>query len=94
MDWENDSGEYAHHIWRWWTTRERDFPCHALALILVVLSQLSSYSLERAFSHLKLICDRCGDAMYEDMLEIFLFLQYNRDLKELYESILPFSITN
>ena len=94
MDWKKDAEEYAHRIWEWWTTRVKEFPCHALVLRLVVLSQLSSCSVERVFSRLKLIRDRCGDALYEDMLEIRLFLQCNGDLDELHESLLPFSTAN
>ena len=76
------------------TTKVKDIPCHALALRLVDLLQLSSCSVERVLSHIKLIRDRYGDALYEDMLEIRLFLQCNGDLEELHESLLPFSTTN
>ena len=71
-------------------TRFNEFPCHALALILVVLVQLSGCSVDRVFSCVKLIHDRRGDALYGDMLEIRLFLQYNGDLDDLQESLLPF----
>ena len=44
MDWKKDPGEYARHIWEWWRTRVHEFPCHAFAIRLIVLSQLSSCS--------------------------------------------------
>jgi hypothetical protein len=94
MDWKKDEGEYAHRIWEWWIPRVKEFPCHALALRLVVLAQMSSCSVERVFSRLKVIRERCGDNLYEDMLEIRLFLQCNGDLNDLHESLLPFSTTN
>ena len=94
MDWKKDAGEYAHRIWEWWIPRVKEFPCHALALRLVVLAQMSSCSVERVFSRLKFIRERCGDNLYEDMLEIRLFLQCNGDLNDLHESLLPFSTTN
>ena len=90
MDWKNDAGEYAHRIWKWWTTRVRHFPCHALALRLVVLTQMSSCSVERVFSRLQLIQERCGNKLYEDMTEVRLFLQCNGDLDELYDSLSSF----
>ena len=91
MDWKKDAGEYAHRIWEWWIPRVDQFPCHALALRLVVLTQMSSCSVECVFSRLQLISERCQHNLYEDMTEIRLFLQCNGDLDELYESLLPFS---
>ena len=58
------------------------FPCFALALRLVVLCQLSSCSVARVLSRLKLIQDVCGHNLYEDHLEMRLFLQCNGDLHE------------
>ena len=88
MDWKNDAGEYARRIWEWWRTRVEEFPCHAVVIRLVVLSQLSSCSVERVFSRLQLINERCGDKLFEDMLEIRLFMQCNGDLQALYENTL------
>ena len=45
-----------------------------------MLSQVSSCSLERVFSQLKLIRDTCGDNMLEDMTEIRMILRTNGDL--------------
>ena len=41
IDWKKDAGEYAHQIWEWWIPRVDQFPCHALALRIVVLTQMS-----------------------------------------------------
>ena len=83
LDWKEEDGEYACRIWEWWRTRVKDFPCFALALRLVVLTQLSSCSVERVFSRLKLIENLCGGGMLEDHLEMRLFIQCNGDLNEL-----------
>ena len=58
------------------------FPSLGLALRLLVLSQLSSCSVERVFSCLKLVQEICGGGMLEDHLEMRLFLQCNGDLHE------------
>jgi len=69
FDWKDDPpGERACRIWEWWRLRLRDspkFPCFTLALRLVGLSQVSSCSVERVFSRLKLIRDTCGGNMME-----------------------------
>ncbi len=83
ISWKEDAGEYAERIWQWWKARRHNFPAHALALRLVVLAQLSSCSVERVFSKLKLIRERCGEHLYDDMCEVRLFLQCNGDLSKL-----------
>ena len=85
-DWKVDPGEYACKIGEWWKPRVDVSPFHVLALRLVVLTQLSSCSVERIFSRLKMIRDLCGDNMKEDTNERRLFLQYNGDLSELLSS--------
>mmetsp|Transcript_8184 Transcript_8184/g.13826 ORF Transcript_8184/g.13826 Transcript_8184/m.13826 type:complete len:105 (-) Transcript_8184:20-334(-) len=61
LDWKEDSGEYATRIWKWWKRRREKFNVHALVLRLIVLTQLSSSScnVERVFSQLELIRQRC-----------------------------------
>ena len=60
MKWSEDAGEYSERIWQWWKARRHIFPYHALALRLVVLAQLSSCSVERVFSKLKIIREDVG----------------------------------
>ena len=83
FDWKVDPGETACRIFEWWKVRFTDmtmFPCFRIALRLVVLSQMSSCSVERVFSQLKLIRDACGESMMEDMTEIRMFMRCNGDL--------------
>ena len=87
IPWQQDAGEYSERIWQWWKARRDDFPAHALALRLVVLAQLSSCSVERVFSKLKIIRERCGENLYDDMCEVRLFMQCNGDLSELAEKM-------
>ena len=85
-DWRKDAGEKADRIWRWWRPIvatgpiSHNFPCYHLVLRLVALVQVSSCTVERVFSQLKYIRDRCGDNIYEDMLEVRMFAQCNGDL--------------
>ena len=58
-----------------------------MAICLVVLAQLSSCSVERVFSKLKIIRERCGENLYDDMCEVRLFMQCNGDLSELAEKM-------
>lgn len=87
LDWKLDDGEYACRIWEWWKPRVNKFPCHALALRLVVLAQLSSCSVERVFSRLTSVRSICGDNMYEDICEVRMLLQCNGDLQDLLTSL-------
>ena len=61
--------------------------CHALALRLVVLTQLSSCSVERVFSSKLENIRICGENLFDDMTEIRLFLQCNGDMRELLDSL-------
>lgn len=58
-----------------------------MVLRIVVLVQFFSCCIERVFSKLNHIRDRCGESLYDDMCEIRLFLQCNGDLSGLYESL-------
>ena len=71
LDSKYDTGERACHIWEWWRMRimhNERFNFFRKVLILVVLSQVSSYSVERLFLQLNLMRDTCGDSMLEDMV--------------------------
>ena len=83
FDWKMDTGEKACRIFEWWKLRFTDttmFTCFRLVLRLVVSSQMSSCSVKRVFSQLKLIRETCGENMMEDMTEIRMFMKCNRDL--------------
>ena len=82
LDWKTDDGEYSCRIWEWWKSRVNKFPYFSRALRLVVLSQLSSCSVERVFSRLQLIEQICGGGMLEDHLEMRLFQQCNGNLHD------------
>lgn len=87
INWQTDAGEYAERIWQWWKPHMKTFPVHGLVLCLIVLAQLSSCSVEKVFSKLKSIRDRCEESMYDDMCEVWLFLQCNGDLDDLYAAM-------
>lgn len=87
LEWWQDDAEYASRIWEWWKVRGQRFPYYGVAIRLVVLSQLSSCSVERVFSRLKLIVDKCGTNMKSDMTEFRLMMQCNGNLEELLNEI-------
>ena len=58
-----------------------------LALRLVVLTQLSSCSVECVFSCLKLIQNVCSGGIYENSLEMRLFIQCNGGVHEILNDI-------
>ena len=58
-----------------------------MAILLIVLAQLSSCSVERVFSKLEKIRKVTSDTLKEDMCEIHLLLQVNGDLDELYNIV-------
>ena len=83
LAWMYDDAEYASRIWEWWKLRVRKFHFYAVAIRLVVLVQMSSCSVERVFSRLKLIVDKCGNNMKEDMVLLCIIMQCNGDVEEL-----------
>jgi hypothetical protein len=86
--WRSDPGEMATRIWQWWrslqSTGAKEFPAFCYEVRLVVLSQLSSCSVERVFSRLQHVRNCCSDSLYEDMLEIRMLSQCNGDLSTLH----------
>jgi len=86
-DWKKDAGEKATRIWEWWRpviTNEAEFPCFSLALKIIGTLQVSSCAVERVFSQLQVICDVCGDKLYEDILEVRMFARCNGNLSGLW----------
>ena len=59
--------------WEWRRGRRDDFPCCALALRFVFLSQISICSVEQVFLRLKLVEDSVEENTKNDMLELRFF---------------------
>ena len=87
LDWNNDAGEYAQRIRKWWKPRKHKYPFHGVDICLIFLAQLSSCSVERVFSKLENIGKVTGEHLKEDMCEIRLLLQVNEDLDDLYNGL-------
>ena len=68
----------------WFVNDSNIFPSFAIALRIVVLSQLSSCAVERTFSRLKATRDKLNDNTLEDMAEIRMFLECNGELEALF----------
>ena len=82
FDWKKDPGERASKIWLWWKERlfQLEFRQIRLALILVVLAQVSSCAVERVFSQLNLVRQKMGDNLSEEMTECYMLARCNGDL--------------
>lgn len=75
--WEEDPSEKSRRIWYWWKDHKPEFEDFATAVRLVGLVQVSSASVERLFSQLKLVVDSVGQSMLEETLEARLFVLEN-----------------
>ena len=75
--WRDDPGERARRIWLWWKDHRLLSKDFSLAARLVALVQVSSASVERLFSQLKLVVDAVGESMLEETLETRLFVLEN-----------------
>ena len=75
-DWKDDPGELARRIVGWWQSMNMNNPklisgwVEALVLVLVLLVQTSSCSVERIFIQLQFIRRSCGPRMLESTLEL------------------------
>ena len=84
--WLQDPGEKARRIWHYWKpivsvkTSKDDYPYFRKALCLVALVQVSSCAVERVFSQLLQIRQKCKDRMHEDILEVRMLEQCNGDV--------------
>jgi hypothetical protein len=76
--WKDDPAELARRIWEWWRGRMDRFTFFQEAVLLVVLVQVSSASVERVFSQLKLILESGGSDCLNDMNELRVFERVNR----------------
>ena len=79
VTWKDDPIEKARRIWEWWRANHLSPEIHyfATAARLVALVQVSSASVERIFSQVKLICETTGVLPLEETIEIRLFQQCN-----------------
>lgn len=75
--WKDDPIEVARRAWEWWRLHRNKFVYLSMAARLVVLAQVSSASVERIFSQLKLIIDAVGVSALKDNLECRLFERMN-----------------
>ena len=78
--WKDDPIESARRIWEWWRAKKDDVRIRHLivAARLVALVQVSSASVERVFSQVKLICETCGVSPLEETLETRLMERVNQ----------------
>ena len=82
--WQDDQIETARRSWWWWRKNHLDPKIFyfAMAARLVALVQVSSASVERVFSQVKLICETTGASPLEETLEVRLFERCNTYPKE------------
>lgn len=67
--WQNDRIEQSRRVWEWWRVMAPKLPRFFTAARLVALVPLSSASVERVFSQVKMIVDQVGDSVLEETLE-------------------------
>ncbi len=70
VTWKDDPIESARRVWEFWRVHRKNANIFhiAKAACLIALVQISSASVERIFSQMKLIRDCCGDSMLEETL--------------------------
>lgn len=68
--WQGDRIEKSRRIWEWWRVKASKLHYFFTAARLVALVPLSSASVERAFSQVKLIIEAAGENVLEETLEI------------------------
>ena len=76
--WKDDHIEVARRAWEWWRLHRDKFVYLSIAARLIVLVQVSSASVERVFSQLKLIIDAIGVSALKDNIECRLFERLNK----------------
>jgi hypothetical protein len=76
--WQDDKAEVARRIWEWWRLHREKFTYFKDAVRLVVLVQVSSASIERVFSRLRLILDMTQQHVLHDAVLLRLMLKINR----------------
>ena len=74
---KKDPSERACRIWKFWKDKISDdceFIFYQSYLWLVFLTQLSSFANEKLFSQIKIIVDKVGQNMTEEITELRIFL--------------------
>lgn len=77
--WKKDPIEKSRRIWEWWRANHIVLSINyfVLAVRLVVLVQISSASVERIFSQVKLICDAIGVSGLEETIVACMYERCN-----------------
>ena len=75
--WKGDKAEKARRIWEYWVVHRERFCYFKLAVRLVALVQVSSTSVERVFTQLKLILETAQQSALHDIIELRLFEKQN-----------------
>jgi hypothetical protein len=77
--WKEDISERARRIWEFWRMKgdSDKLPSFAKAARLVVLVQVSSASVERVFSQVKLLFDTIKEKGLQDNIEVRLYERLN-----------------
>ena len=68
--WKNDRIEQSRRVWEWWRMKSDNLLYFFTAARLVAIVPLSSASVERVFSQVKLIIEACGVNLMEETLEL------------------------
>merc|ERR1712087_77822 len=76
--WKDDSIKKARRVWEWWRAHHHKLIYFSLAARLVALVQISSASVERVFSQVKLIVETIGVRALEDTMETRLMSRINK----------------
>lgn len=67
--WKDDRIEQSRRVWEWWRVKSDKLFYFFTAARLVAIVPLSSASVERVFSQVKLIIEACGQNILEETLE-------------------------
>ena len=67
--WRDDRIEQSRRVWEWWRMKSDKLFFFFTAARLVAIVPLSSASVERVFSQVKLIVETCGQNLLEETLE-------------------------
>ena len=77
LDWYEDSSEYSSWIWKWWKGKKINSSrsCYRPTTYSLFYNSTLSCNVERLFSQLELIRQRCGENMLDDLAELRVFMR-------------------